>query len=68
MRFFMSVDKTRLHELIELISEEKLEEVVVILQDYAEKKESDSLFAELLKNPIKVENFSKFNREELYER
>jgi len=57
-----------LHELIDLISEDKLDEVVVILQDYVEKKESGNLFSELLKNPIKVEEIPIFSREDLYER
>jgi len=63
----MGVNKTKLHELIELISEDKLEEVVIILQDYIEKKESGNLFSELLKNPIKVKKIKRFSREELYE-
>jgi hypothetical protein len=64
----MSIDKNKLHELIDLISEDKLDEVVVILQDYVEKKESGNLFSELLKNPIKVEEIPIFSREDLYER
>ncbi len=64
----MSVDKTKLHELIDLISEDRLEEVVIVLKDYVEKKESGNLFFELLNNPIKVDKISKFSREELYER
>lgn len=63
----MSVDKTKLHELIELISEDKLEEVVVVLQDYVEKKESCNLFSELIRNPIKVNKIKPFKRDELYE-
>lgn len=64
----MSVDKSKLHELIELISEDKVDEVVVILQDYLEKKESENLFSELLKNPVKVDKIRHFSRNELYER
>lgn len=64
----MSIDRNKLHELIDLISEDKVEEVVVILKDYIEQKEQSSLFYELLENPIKVERVEKFSRQELYER
>ncbi|OGI00542.1 MAG: hypothetical protein A2Y25_00035 [Candidatus Melainabacteria bacterium GWF2_37_15] len=63
----MSVNKSKLHELIDLISEDKIEEVVIILQDYIEKREARNLFSELLKNPIKVNKAKRFSREELYE-
>lgn len=64
----MSVDKSKLHELIDLISEDKLDEVVVVLQDYIEKKEMNNLFPELIKNPIKIEKILPFSREQLHER
>ena len=64
----MAIDKSKLHELIELISEDKVEEVVVILQDYVEKKEKNNLFSELIKNPVKIQKIQNFSKEELYER
>lgn len=64
----MSIDRSKLYELINLVSEEKLEELVVILQDYIEKRNQSNLFTELLENPIKVDEIIKISRQELYER
>ena len=60
----MSTDKTKLHELIDLLSEDKIDEIVIILKDYIEKKEQDNLFFDLLENPIKVKKLKKIPREE----
>jgi hypothetical protein len=56
-----------MHRLIESIPDDEIEEVVVILSEFVEKKEAGSLFSELIKNSIKIQVKLRFSRADLYE-